>query len=91
MVLREQTEVGRRPDGVIIVDNGRTRWSARVESRIGRNGFTNEQVQISVEFAKANEMDAVIPVSNRFVARGDHLPVPIPRTLLKKMSLLHRS
>lgn len=91
VVLREQTEIGCRPDGLIIVDNGRTRWSALVEAKIGRNDLTNEQVQKYVELAKANGIDAVITISNQFVARADHSPVSIPKTLLKKVSLFHWS
>lgn len=91
VVLKEETDAGCRPDGLIVVDTGRSRWSALVEAKIGRNELTNEQVQKYVELARANRIDAVITISNQFVARADHSPVSIPKTLLRKVGLFHWS
>ncbi len=91
VVLKEETDIGCRPDGLIIVDTGRTRWTALVEAKIGKNNLTNEQVQKYMELAKANKIDAVITISNQFVARADHSPVTVPKTLLRKVDLFHWS
>lgn len=91
VVLKETVADGCRPDGLLIVDTGRTQWSALIEAKIGRNELTQEQVQKYLELAKANGIDAVITVSNEFVARADHSPVTMPKTLLRKVDLFHWS
>lgn len=80
-----------RPDGLITVDTGRTRWTALVEAKIGRNDLSDEQVHRYVEVARANGIDAVITISNQFVARADHSPVKVPKTMLRKVGLYHWS
>ena len=91
VVLTEKIEDGCRPDGLLIIDTGRTRWSALIEAKIGRNELTSEQVTKYAELAKANGVDAVITISNEFVARADHSPVSISKTLLRKVDLFHWS
>ncbi|SDZ14353.1 hypothetical protein SAMN05444004_106206 [Jannaschia faecimaris] len=80
-----------RPDGLIVVDTGRTHWSALVEAKVGRNDLDDEQVQRYVELARANGIDAVITISNQFVARAEHSPAKVPKTMLRKVSLFHWS
>ena len=48
-------------------------------------------MQRYVEMAKANGIDAVITISNEFVARANHSPVSIPKNLLRKTGLYHWS
>ncbi|MEX3314397.1 hypothetical protein [Sulfitobacter sp. PS-8MA] len=91
VVLKETVADGCRPDGLIFVDTGRTQWSALIEAKIGRNELTQEQVQKYLELAKANGIDAVVTVSNEFVARADHSPVAVSKTLLRKVDLFHWS
>lgn len=91
VVLREKVEDGCRPDGLLLIDTGRTQWSALIEAKIGRNELTVEQVSKYAELAKANGIDAVITISNEFVARADHSPVSISKTLLRKVDLFHWS
>lgn len=62
-----------------------------VEAKIVKNDLTNEQVQRYVELAIANGINAVITISNQFVAKADHSPVNIPKTLLRKVDLYHWS
>ncbi|SLN39419.1 hypothetical protein [Roseisalinus antarcticus] len=91
VVLKEKVEDGCRPDGLLLVDTGRTQWSALIEAKIGRNELTAEQVSKYAELAKANGIDAVITISNEFVSRADHSPVSISKTLLRKVDLFHWS
>ncbi|WP_281020122.1 hypothetical protein [Minwuia sp. IMCC3060] len=80
-----------RPDGLLIVSTGKTSWSALIEAKVGKAKLDQEQVQRYVDMAKANGIDAVITISNEFVARADHSPVTIPSKLLRKTSLFHWS
>lgn len=91
VVLKEKVEDGCRPDGLLLIDTGRTQWSALIEAKIGKSELTSEQVSKYAELAKANGIDAVITVSNEFVARADHSPVSISKTLLRKVDLFHWS
>ncbi|WP_370163094.1 hypothetical protein [Limimaricola soesokkakensis] len=91
VVLKEKVADGCRPDGLLLIDTGRTQWSALIEAKIGRNELTPEQVTKYAELARANGIDAVITMSNEFVARADHSPVSISKTLLRKVDLFHWS
>ncbi len=37
-------EAGCRPDGLIVVDTGRTEWSALIEAKIGKAELSDGQV-----------------------------------------------
>src|SRR5690625_1228122 len=91
VVLKEKTDAACRPDGLIIVNTGRREWSALIEAKVGRNELLEEQVLRYVELARINKIDAVITISNQFVARADHSPVEIAKSQLKKVSLFHWS
>lgn len=91
VVLKEKADATCRPDGLIIVNTGRREWSALIEAKIGRNELLEDQVLRYVELARINKIDAVITISNQFVARADHSPVDITKSQLKKVSLFHWS
>jgi hypothetical protein len=91
VVFRDKESNGSRPDGLIVIDTGRSRWSALVEAKIGRNELDDSQVQKYVEVARNNGIDAVITISNQFVAKADHSPINIPKTMLRKVNLYHWS
>lgn len=91
IVLSQKTGCDCRPDGLIIVDTGRSTWSALIEAKVGRNELEPDQVQRYVELARANGIDAVITISNQFVSRADHSPVSVSKMLLRKVSLFHWS
>ncbi len=91
VVMKEKTSSDCRPDGLLIVENGRSSWSALIEAKVGKNNLDQGQVQRYVELAKANGIDAVITISNQFVGRADHSPVVVPKVMLRKVSLFHWS
>lgn len=91
IVLNDASEIKNRPDGLIIVRNGKTTWSALVEAKIGKADLEADQVTRYIEAAKANKIDAVITISNQFVARADVSPLTLPKTTLKKAGLFHWS
>ena len=78
-----------RPDGLVIVHIGRSRWTAIVEAKIGNQDILPEQVERYAELAKENGIDALITISNQFVARADHHPVKLPKRLSSKVGLYH--
>ncbi|WP_296763573.1 hypothetical protein [Sediminimonas sp.] len=91
IVLKEGNEKGNRPDGLLVVSTGKNTWSALVEAKIGKSKLDPDQVQRYLELARANGIDAVITISNQFVAKADHSPVVVSKTLLRKTGLFHWS
>ena len=82
-----------RPDGLIVLRIGRkTIWTALVEAKIKENAIEKEQVEKYLRMAQSCNIDAVVTISNQFVARADHSPVAIDGRLLRgKVRLYHWS
>ncbi len=84
-------EKGERPDGLIILRNGSSVWTALVEAKVGANELTNAQIEGYLALARSNGIDAVITLSNQFTPLPTHHPLNINSTLTKKVSLFHWS
>ena len=91
VVFKEKVDIRNRPDGLIVVSTGKNTWSALVEAKIGKNEIETDQVTRYIELAKANKIDAVVTISNQFVARADLPPVSLPKVVLRKAGLFHWS
>lgn len=91
VVLRQGGDGGDRPDGLIVISTGSRQWSALVETKIGRSQLDEEQVERYLKLARANEINAVITISNQFVARAHISPVNVSKSLLRKVDLFHWS
>lgn len=91
VVLKGQENTKHRPDGLIVVSSGNKSWKALVEAKIGSSSLEEEQVHRYLQLARNSDIDAVITLSNQFVARAVHSPIKAPKTLTKKVDLLHWS
>jgi hypothetical protein len=80
-----------RPDGVVQMTRGSKRWSAVIEVKTGRNRLGREQVESYVRLANREGIDAVITLSNTFVAPSAPHPVALRASVLKKVNLFHWS
>ncbi|WP_431024363.1 hypothetical protein [Halomonas sp. H5] len=80
-----------RPDGLIVLETGRKRWSALIEAKIGHAEIGEEQLKHYLQQAKKHKVDAVLTITNQFVAMPSHHPVKVPKTLLKGVELFHWS
>ena len=80
-----------RPDGLIVVSSGKKTWKALVEAKIGTAGLGDETVNRYLQIARDSGIDAVITVSNQFVARPGHSPVNAPKNLTRRVGLYHWS
>jgi hypothetical protein len=80
-----------RPDGLIVVDNGRREWRALVEAKAKGVDLDAGQIERYLDIAKSQGVDAVITISNRFVATPMQSPCNINRQKLKKVTLFHWS
>lgn len=80
-----------RPDGLVLVNLGQTKWSAIVEAKTGTQKLNAEQIEGYLQLARANGIDAVITLSNEFAALPDHHPVKVGKAHTRKVSLYHWS
>ena len=80
-----------RPDGLIVVNTGKSTWTALVEAKVGAADLTNAQIEAYLTLAKLNGIDAVITVSNQFTSLPTHHPLAINANLTKKVGLFHWS
>lgn len=80
-----------RPDGLLVLDTGRKRWTALVEAKVGNAEIGESQLTDYVKQAKANNVDAVITITNQFVALPSHHPVKLPKNVTRDVELFHWS
>lgn len=80
-----------RPDGLIVVNTGRSTWSALVEAKVGSADLTNTQIEAYLALAKLNGIDAVITLSNQFTPLPTHHPLSVNAALTRKVALYHWS
>jgi hypothetical protein len=80
-----------RPDALVIVDNGRRQWRALIEAKAKGANLLAEQVERYLDIAKDQGIDALITLSNQFVATPTQSPCEINRTKLRKVTLYHWS
>ncbi|MDA3870478.1 MAG: hypothetical protein PF589_11205 [Gammaproteobacteria bacterium] len=80
-----------RPDALIIVDNGRRVWRALVEAKAKNVDLNSGQIERYLDIAKEHGIDAVLTLSNQFVATPTQPPCEINRQSLKKAYLYHWS
>lgn len=80
-----------RPDGLLVLKSGRKTWTALVEAKIGNAEVGEEQLKQYLQQAKKHKVDAVITITNQFVAMPSHHPVKVPKSMLKGIELYHWS
>lgn len=80
-----------RPDGLVVVETGRSTWSAIIEAKIGNNPLSVQQIESYIDLARLIGCDAIITISNQFATLPTHHPVPISKSKLGKIGLYHFS
>ena len=80
-----------RPDGLLIVDTGRAKWSALIEAKIGSASINPSQIAQYIELARENDIDAVISISNELTTLPDHPPYEVPSRSNGRVAIFHWS
>jgi hypothetical protein len=80
-----------RPDGLIVVSTSGKEWAALVETKVGRNDLTTDQVEGYLDIAREQGFDSVITISNQFAALPSHHPVNVNKTKTRTVELFHFS
>jgi hypothetical protein len=80
-----------RPDGLLILKTRSRTWTAIIEAKAGKAELQAPQIEKYLDLAKINKIDAVITISNQFVARPEHSPADIPEKSRRGVGLFHLS
>lgn len=80
-----------RPDGLLILDTSRSKWTVLIEAKIGNAKVDPKQVEQYIELARANDIDAVITISNELTVLPEHLPYGISPRSNGKVAVYHWS
>ena len=79
------------PDGLVVVERGRTRWIALVEVKTGASELDAEQVDRYLQIANRERFDALLTVSNQIVASASDSPVKVDGRRTRTVKLRHLS
>ncbi len=80
-----------RPDGLIVVDAGKSAWTALIEAKVGRSSVEPEQLERYVELARINGIDAVITITNELTPAPSLHPTQISKAHVRNIGLYHFS
>jgi hypothetical protein len=89
--LRDRENKRCIPDGAILIKRGSTEWRCLVEVKTGTASLKSEQVSRYLDWARDNEFDAVLTISNDIVSSPEESPVSVDKRKLRKVSLYHLS
>lgn len=79
------------PDGAIVVTRGSREWKCLVEVKTGTAHLQSEQVVRYLDWARDNDFDAVLTISNEITASAADIPIAVDKRKLKRVSLFHLS
>ncbi|OIO68126.1 MAG: hypothetical protein COW19_01970 [Zetaproteobacteria bacterium CG12_big_fil_rev_8_21_14_0_65_55_1124] len=92
VVFKEKIQTTKdRPDGLIVVEYGKTFWMALVEAKIGNAPLNKEQIETYLDIARTFKVNALITVSNQFASLPTHHPIQVDKRKIKTVSLYHWS
>jgi hypothetical protein len=80
-----------RPDGIIGVTRAGKTWWCLVECKVADQQLTAEQMELYLDLARANSIDAVLSISNQYATRSSEYPIAIDRKKLRNRSIHHWS
>jgi len=89
--LLKGDKLSKRPDGFIIVNTGRKTWTALVEAKANDAQIDNKQIENYISLARANNIDAVITISNQLTLTPSTNPSGIKLPKNSTVGLFHLS
>jgi hypothetical protein len=79
------------PDGVAVVNYGKTTWRCLVEVKTSNVPLKQEQVHRYLDMARAHNFNTVLTISNQITGSTHECPVEVPKNKLRKTDLRHLS
>ena len=80
-----------RPDGALILETGQKSWRALIEAKANNAVLDRDQIEGYLKRAREQKFDALITISNQFVAMPTHHPLEINKNYLRSVNLYHWS
>jgi hypothetical protein len=79
------------PDGAIVAERGQKGWRCLVEVKTGRAVLRSDQVERYLDWARDNEFDAVLTISNQITPSPRDAPLGVDGRKLRRVKLYHLS
>ncbi len=89
--LKDENGKAHIPDGAIIVERGKTRWSCLVEVKTGKAILDSGQVDRYLSMARAHGFDGLMTISNEILSDSGALPYEVDRRRVGKLTVRHVS
>lgn len=89
--LRDKDNKRCIPDGAIVVKGRGSTWKCLVEVKTGSASLQADQVSRYLDWARDNDIDAVLTISNQITSAPDISPVSVDKRKLRKVNLFHLS
>lgn len=80
-----------RPDGLIGVSRAGKTWWCLVECKVADQQLTPEQMELYLDLARANSIDAVLSISNHYATKSSEYPITLDRKKLRGTAIHHWS
>ncbi len=74
-----------------MVKSGNKIWTAIIESKVGNNSLTSEQIEEYLDVVKSNGVNALITISNQYATIPTHNPIQVSKQKIKSADLFHFS
>ncbi len=79
------------PDGVAVVERGKTSWRCLIEVKTSGAPLKPEQVNRYLDMARQHNFDAVVTISNQITNSSSECPVDVDKRKTRTVSLRHLS
>jgi hypothetical protein len=79
------------PDGVAVVERGKTAWRCLIEVKTSNAPLKSEQVNRYLDMAREHHFDAVVTISNEITATPEKSPVDVDKRKTRSVGLRHLS
>jgi hypothetical protein len=75
--LKDGTGKTHIPDGAVVVERGKSRWTCLVEVKTGTAQLEPEQINRYLDWARENRLDGVLTISNQITGSPTDSPVSV--------------
>ena len=80
-----------RPDGLIGVTRAGKTWWCLVECKVADQDLSAEQMELYLDLARANSLDAVVSISNHYTTKSSEYPIALDRKKVRRTAIHHWS
>jgi hypothetical protein len=79
------------PDGAVVIERGKRRWSCLVEIKTGGVQLDGDQVSRYLDLAREHGFDGLLTISNQIRSDSSDLPYAVRKSKLKGLTVYHAS